>query len=48
MVNKLNVVDKTVLEILDCYIVDHYDWREYWAKMGDVLTELREGAREQV
>jgi hypothetical protein len=45
MSKKLKVVDKTVLRIVDSYVVDHYDWREYWAKMADVLTKLREGSR---
>jgi hypothetical protein len=41
MAKKLKMRDKTVLHIVDSYVVDGYDWRLYWQDLGEVLEEMR-------
>ena len=48
MARKLKLVDKSVLHIVDSYVVDGHDWRVFWEQMGEMLQELRGGSRERV
>ena len=41
MTKKIKVKDKTVLRIVDLYLVDGYDWRWYYGELAEVLKKLR-------
>jgi hypothetical protein len=41
MTKKIKLRDKTVLHIVDQYVVDRWDWRVFYAEMGEVLESLR-------
>jgi len=39
---KLKIADKTVLRLVDSYVVDGFDWRDYYTMMSPILGQLRE------